>query len=183
MKKLIMAITVVACAVYAHAASVTWACTKVYQDADNKATGIAYFLNTTDYGTIEEFKSAVSGKGAEAMLAKLGSAYNWTPSEAGDYSKTGIENSALGLADGTAYSAYIVVFNTTTVTDASKFYVTAAQDITTQSGNFSAEATFAGNAAASKSAANWATVATPEPTSGILLVLGVGLMALKRRKM
>lgn len=176
-----MTIAAVSCVACAHAATVSWNCTKVYKDADNKADGIAYFLNTTDYGTISEFKAAVSGKGASAMIAALGDAYSWTPAEAGTYSMSGIENSALGLADGTAYSAYIVVFNTTTITENSKFYITSAQDLTTQTGNFSADVTFSGNATPSKSADNWATVSTPEPTTGMLVFLGIGLMALKRK--
>ena len=75
-----------------------------------------------------------------------------------------------------------MIFDTATVTDASKFYVTPAKGLVTMSGDFTASMAFGSQSTNSKNAANWSAVAAPEPTSGILLLLGMAGLALKRKR-
>ena len=183
MKKLMIAAAIICVAALSQAATVSWTCANVYKgNAVDKCGGIAYLMLASD---VADFK-ALAGKGATAINAALAdNIYNFTPASAGAYAKSGLDVvSDLNLAQGTAYgNAYLVIFDTATVTDASKFYVTAAKDLTTYEGDNNTSLAF-GLQTASKQAANWNAVAAavPEPTSGLLLLLGVAGLALKRRR-
>ena len=182
MKKIIVGVVAMAAAVAAQAASVSWTCTNVYKDADNKSSGIAYLVTTDQCADF----SALAGKGAADMLAALGSSYSWTPTTAGTYSASA-ENAALGMSDSSSYQAYIVVFDTATVTDDSKFYVTTTKAVETYTGDNTAKVAFGSQATPSKASGAWASVGgggeqVPEPTSGLLLLVGLAGLALRRKQ-
>ena len=147
--------------------------------------GVDYACNravkTGDY----DFK-ALAGSGADAITTAIGTAYNWTPTTAGTYSKSStaaVENSALGLKDSTSYSAYLVIFDTATITESSKFFVSSPVAFATLEGMNNATSNFGNLKTASQNAANWYDVASiPEPTSGLLLLLGIAGLALKRKQ-
>ena len=184
MKKLIIAGVVAFVAVVTQAATVNWTCTNVYAGNDaTKATGKAYLMLASD---VADFNS-LKGKGATAINAALANAlYSYTPSAEGTYSiaaENAIPNATLGLSDSTSYgNAYLVIFDTTTVTDASKFYVTKTVALETLEGDNNVKLSFGSQATASKSADNWSAAAAPEPTSGLLLLLGMAGLALKRKR-
>lgn len=81
------------------------------------------------------------------------------------------------VTEGTDYSWYAVV-----VSD-DKYYVSSAATVSTAVGD---TATPASKTFASKSematASNWKTMAVPEPTSGLLMLLGLAGLALKRKR-
>ena len=180
MKKLMIAAAIVCAAALSQAASVAWTCTNVYAgNADDKATGRAYLMLAND---VADF-TALAGKGATAVNAALANALvNYTPTTAGAYGLTKT-NAELGLQDSKSYgNAYLVIFDTATVTDASKFFVTAAKALETYEGDNVYTLKFASQATNSKKAENWNAVAAPEPTSGLLLLLGMAGLALKRKR-
>ena len=183
MNKLIIAVAMVCAAAFSNAATVDWGCTLVKDgkgDASGSNTGIAYLMLASD---VADF-TALKGQGAVAINNALSKALiSYTPSTAGKYSHDAVENSVLGLSDSTNYGdAYLVIFDTTTVTDTSKFYVTAKKGLETKEGAFATTLSFGSQAANSKVAANWSSVAAPEPTSGLLLLLGMAGLALKRKR-
>ena len=120
MKKLIAVLATIIVAAATQAASVKWTCTNVYKDSENKNSGVAYLVLESD---VADFNSLAGDKAA--INTALGKAkYSFTPTTAGTYSLTKT-NAELGLSDGVAYgNAYLVIFDTATVTDSSNFYVT-----------------------------------------------------------
>ena len=179
MKKMMMLAGAVALAACAQAATVSWSCTKVYTgDTENKAAGVAYFL-TTSMASVDSWASL---KSASEFNTALSGKYSFTPATAGTYTHDAVENATLGLADATDYTAYLLVFDTATITDSSKYYITSTAALTTMGGTSTKALTFGSQKDASQAAAGWTTVSTPEPTSGLLLLLGLAGVALKRKR-
>lgn len=183
MKKIMMMLGAIGFAASLHAATVSWSATNIFAgNTTDKASGIAYFLTTSMKDT--SYWSTLT-KASEFQSA-LSSAYSFMPSAAGTYSKASSEavaNATLGLEDATAYTAYLLIFDTNEITDTSKYFITSTKDFSTYGGTSNANiAWLASNKTASQSAAGWNAVAAPEPTSGLLLLLGVAGLALRRRR-
>jgi len=184
MKKLIVMLSIAGAAFMSHAASVYWTCTNVYAGNDtDTVSGIAYFLTTDQLAYADA--QALQGKGASAITAALGSAYSYQGS-AGAFGKAtadAVANADLGVADSSTYTAYLMIFDTATVTDDSKFYLTPTKTLETFSGANTASVKFGTQKTATQSAANWASATNvPEPTSALLLLVGGAMLALRRKQ-
>lgn len=177
-----IALAAVAIAAGAQAASVYWTATNVYAgNATDKNAGIAYFL-TTSMASTESWASLTS---AAEFTAALDGKYSWTPATAGTYSVStanAVANSTLGLTDGSSYTGYLLIFDTATITDESKYYITNTKDFTALTGTSSAGVSFGTQKNATQAAGGWTAVAVPEPTSGLLMLLGMAGLALRRRR-
>ena len=185
MKKLMFMLVAAVAVVSAQAASVNWTCTNVKDGSGNPISGVAYFINAATLSQ-SDFRAL---KGADAFTTALSGMYSYTPSsvgnDAGKYtvdSAHAVDNATLGLSDATAYSVYLAVFDTATITDSSKYYLTDAKDLTTYSGTSSASLKFGSQSTPSQAAGAWTSVNVPEPTSGLLMLVGLAGLALRRRR-
>ena len=196
MKKLIIVATAIVAGVVAHASSVAWTCTNVKDiNGANLKSGSAYvFFVAGDSKADTSSWAALDGKGADALSAALaGANYSYKKSDltnAGDgvFSYNAASAGAalplgdVGLTGSTKYSVYAVILDTDTVTDDSHFYVTAATAAsTTFADAASTTKSYMLTATSSATASNW-YAAAPEPTSGLLLLLGMAGLALRRKR-
>ena len=199
MKKLMIALAAVAVAAGVQAASVSWTCTNVKDTKGvNLTSGASYVFFYTSASAASAAMAdfvAAEGKGASTLSGMLAGA-NWHDTKkttlAGNF---GIGTSAalgkytlptngdIGLADATKYYMFMVVTDTETVTDATKFLVASGNattaGATTAASSSGATVAFALGSQASN--ADWHSAAAPEPTSGLLVLLGMAGLALRRK--
>ena len=183
MKKLMMAIAVVACAAAASAASFDW---------KTSATGKVYGAGTTTLlnGTAYIFDAdAITKQSVVETFIASGALKD------GSLHSKSISSGAIAATNGEAFSwsggetlnAYIAVIAGDNIFVSDTIGKAAAE---TGYSQFSFNAKTASQAAAiefkagdSVSAAGWYTAAAvPEPTSGLLLLLGMAGLALKRKR-
>jgi len=191
MKKLVFMLAAVAMSATIQAASVSWTCTNVKDGTGNAINGIAYFVNAATLSQ-DAFKAL---DGAGAFTTALNNYYSWTPSDhgygAGKYTGDEISNSTLGLSDSSDYSVYLAIFDTTTISDSSHYYLTGVQPLGTYTGTETATVKWGSQSTASQAAGAWSSVKaaepeppidSPEPTSGLLMLIGAAGLALRRKR-
>ena len=183
MKKMIIVAAALTLSVVANASSVYWTCSNVFLGNEtDKCGGIAYFV-VTDTITSSALK-ALGSEGAAAITTALGSSYSFAKTADGSYVKTSanaVSVGDLGIADETAYTGYLVIFDGATVAESTKFYTTSEIAFTTLAGDNAAQIKFGSQKTGSVVAANW-TAVVPEPTSGLLMLVGLAGLALRRRR-
>ena len=193
MKKMIMMMGAVVCAGIAQAASVSWNITAV-SDANGDAlgTGKAYVFFVQ--GTTKADTSAYAQNMTIAALTELLDDANFSYTH-GDISSaaagtwtyasttgvTPLTNAELGLTGATKYSVFAVITDTEDLNDSTKWMVTSATAASTTYGDSSGstKAYAIGNQATASG--TWYS-AVPEPTSGLLMLLGMAGLALKRKR-
>lgn len=173
MKKLIIAAAITCIAVVSNAAAVAWSLTGVTDSPDTaKAAGwVAYFMDGSTYG-------AFSALSADQVGAYAAANYTYTATTAtGRGGAVGVTQTTGTYSAGDEVSAYIVIFNSADAT-AATYYAATALDTKTvpSSGNLQWTKEFA------TTTSGWQTTAVPEPTSGLLMLLGVAGLALRRRR-
>ncbi len=181
MKKLIMAIAVAALAAATQAAVIAWKTgtgNQVYlMNSTDRAGGLAVYLfadTVTQDSVLEAVRSG-------AKLSSL--AYKATSTT----QSTGAINSSFTANAGDTFSGYFAIL--ATVDGADYLYISSVASATaptTGTGTAIYKEKAASQLAASSgtySGAGWyTTAAVPEPTSAMLLVLGVAALALRRKR-
>ncbi len=156
MKKLLVLAAVIAAGIAANAASFKWSAANIYgANGTDKYTGdvtLYAYLSTADVSTAKAV-STVKASSAGAVAATTFS-----------------DDS---LAGGSTYNFYFVI------EDGGKQFTSAVKAVSAQA-TLTSNVTFGNMASATQNASNWAAV--PEPTSGLLMLLGVAGLALKRKR-
>ena len=181
MKKLTTLFALALMAISASAASFDWktsATGKIYEAGSTTllASGTAYIFNSTATSQASVLAAFLAGEewSADALNSKAVAS--------GVIKATSGEAFAWGSAGETLNAFFAVV-------DGDKIYISTSQDQVAPNTGYSQ---FSFNAKATSQAgtregttfsgAGWYTAAVPEPTSAMLLVLGVAALALRRRR-
>ena len=181
MKKLIILAAVAVAAVASQAASYDWKTkagnsNSVYVNGTETAySGTAYLFLAADAGTV--YSDWIGGTALSAMTSLDSQAISSGKITAG----TPFENAADPIS---------VIFATEYGSGDNKFLYISTSATQDGSDIGSATISFSGNAATSKlaastaaySGAGWYTQSVPEPTSGLLMLLGMAGLALRRRR-
>ena len=153
MKKLLILATVIVAGVAANAASFKWTAANIYgADGSTKFSGTASLFAEGIDGVIYE-ATVTSG----AITAAAGT-FETTKTTVGQY-----------------YDFYFVI------EDGGKTFTSATVNATTQATS-TQPIGFGNMATQTQNASNWAGSAVPEPTSGLLMLLGLAGLALKRKR-
>ena len=175
MKKLIVAAVMVCAAAFAQGATVNWGVSNVKNSSGSTATAgwaVMAFYTAVGAGS-DAIVSAIQSKTA-GDLAFESKALTVS---FGNGKVAAHDATAAGITDTTKnYDFYFVVFNDSDATKATEYAMVSAPNkaYSGMDSKFSASGDFSG--------ATWQTAAVPEPTSGLLMLLGVAGLALRRRR-
>lgn len=189
MKKLIIACVAVAMAAVAQAASVNWTITNVYSPSDSTAKVAANSMsawlfvtaNSTDVTTIKTTTlaavQAVLDSGDLTGLSTLAAAHASNTAAGTIGGATGLT----GFSSG-SLTAFAVVVDSTELASAENYFL--ASDGATRTATFTSATgvkslAWGDQTSYTQGAGKWSAV--PEPTSGLLLLLGMAGLALKRK--
>ena len=182
MKKLLIVAAALVTAAYANAAAVSWKSGTITLADDTTAgkDAVSAYLFLVDATTYATYSSYTDGKAlSDAVYSAYGSK-TATASATATTSKKGIAT----LTDPTDYSAGSTVYGIILYTEGDNYmgnFATASVDGTMDVDVTGLALKISGDTLGTTSTA-WSTAAVPEPTSGLLLLLGMAGLALKRKR-
>ena len=191
MKKLIMAVAVICCAAFTQAATVSWASGKLFAPGENGgfsttavksgANAYLFLISNTQYDTFNAAFTSTGNMNAvwEAFGNQLADA-----DKSGKTISTTSTSTLKSTADvgDTVYGAIIYTVGTG---DDMMYIANIATGTVGSDAGLTISGlgtTFLGTAGNGGSTGGWKTQAVPEPTSGLLLLLGMAGLALRRKQ-
>ena len=183
MKKMIMAVAIVCATAFAQAATIGWSCAGLNNYANDAYSFFVIGQNgVTDMATV----TAILDAGGDYSSYAFGSG-NVHASNGSANTTAAASGKTLGAGNYTAF--YVLFDSATPVAGESKYVViSGAAQLTQSIAATTASKTFAAGNAGSivNTASNWQSFGSagpiaPEPTSGLLLLLGMAGLALKRK--
>ena len=183
MKKIMIALAAVAMAACAQAASLNWmiSATPAY-GGDANPNGYAVYLFLTaaggDYGvdtvTTAAITAALGSTTSFATFVDDNAAVTKSLNAGGGvFGATGFNGNNFGAGD--SLSAVAVIIDAANIADATAYMITTEQSVSWTSATGAMQLTYG-----AQSANTWQAI--PEPTSGMLLLLGMAGLALRRKK-
>ena len=190
MKKLMIAAAIVCAAAFAQAATVQWTAADIAtvatqgSEAPEALSGAYYmcFLSSDPAGqfdagkmlTAAQAEAYVKAKNWEALEAAAITTKTTTP--AGGISSATVGNYAKG---DTAPTGFAIIFDAATTAEAENYMITASAT----SSAFSQATTKAKIALGSQASNTWNAISNvPEPTSALLMLVGLAGLALRRKQ-
>ena len=186
MRKLIISLAAAAAGLAVHAAAMNWNVTAVSASADNALTGagqyVAYFFATSDSSgslstTTMDAVLAEIAKGSAGDIVSLAS-YTKTNTYANNRANF-VSNGNGTFAAGTTLSGFVLILDAADLASAKNYMIAKTSSGKTE---LSKSAPTNGSmlfSYGSQASNTWQAI--PEPTSAMLLVLGVAALALKRK--
>ena len=194
MKKLLTALVLVLTIGVANAASLNWVISGVnLPETTTPASGVAvYMFATAAGGNALSFSSGAEITTVDAVIASIqNGTFNGSgayvssvlTSAGGTTAATGV-SSAFGAGD--SLSAFAVIFDNADITKAENFMIAenaAGNQVLSASWTSSTGAKSLAWGSQATNGTEWhAIVAVPEPTSGLLMLVGLTGLALRRRR-
>ena len=190
MRKIVVALFALGFAVATQAASLNWTISNVYSSSDSAVKGSGYsallFLteNTTNVGglpttTLETVVGLIGGSDWATAVSGLASAQANLNTSGGVAGSTGVSTD---FSSG-SLSGFAIIFDAANIADATHYYLVnngAEKSATFTSPTGMQNLTFGSQATDSANSGNWQAV--PEPTTGLLLLLGMAGLALRRKQ-
>lgn len=181
MKKLMFMLAAVAIAASVHAASVTWSTVAMYNAEGTKvkatATMYVYLMDEATYDGLTDVWATYGDdvKAGGTTAANVGGTKS--ASLTSKVSVSAPKDTA--VANTTYYAAIIATYGTG---DDMKYYTEKVSVTTGDDGNATFNIGGGKLDSATAAASNWQTAAVPEPTSGLLMLIGMAGLALHRKR-
>ena len=187
MKKLMCLLGAVATACAVHGASLNWSVTQVQNsDGTSGATQgyVAYMFVTAATGNTLSFVEGASLTTADAVQASIlnGTFDASTAYHSGLTNGSGLVPAATGISNnfnaGDSITAFVVIFDGADYASANNYIITAEKSASWSSATGAKTLVYG-----SQASATWMPISNiPEPTSGILMLVGLAGLALRRRR-
>lgn len=194
MKKLMIALAVISAAIVSQAATINWASGTFKNPVSDGAGGFSgWGTETVTSGSVAGYMFALADSAAYNALynadgatvsANVYNAYKGNLDSATASKSTG---TTMSLGDGlnvygAGSSQYVALLYILTYED-KQYYIGNVGSVTLATASNKTVANMATKVNGSGAALpGWTAAAVPEPTSGLMMLLGVGLMALRRRR-
>ena len=193
MKKIVIALSAIVMATVASAATVKWNASGVYERGSTTVmAGSSYMAYFVDSATLSRADMLATYYDSETKQLDL--SFLSTVSAANGYSNTFRENANTGAGLGAsqggtlttaagnseAWTGYLVIVDATSLDDATYAFITDEVTKSTGANGQQANIGFA-SLSGTQTASNW-YAAAPEPTSGLLMLVGLAGLALRRRR-
>lgn len=183
MKKLLLMLGAMATAIACNAAAAEWgsgSITLASGDAAAKGdvAGYLFLVDATTYGT---YSSYTDGK---ALSDAVYAAYSGSLASA-SATKESTKKGVVTLVDPTEYSTGNTAYGIILYTEGDNYmgnYATYTFDSSMDAVIDNLAVTIGGDVGGGSNATAWSTAAVPEPTSGLLMLLGLAGLALKRKR-